>query len=131
MLESQEEMGKIERFEEIEAWKEACSLAEIIYKITKLERFSKNYGLKEQIQRASVSIASNIAEGFERQTKKEFIYFLYIAKGSAGEVRTLLYLGRKLNYFDESQYNEVLQKCIYVSNLIGKFIQYLKKYSNT
>ena len=86
MLESQEEMGKIERFEEIEAWKEACSLAEIIYKITKLERFSKNYGLKEQIQRASVSIASNIAEGFERQTKKEFIYFLYIAKGSAGEV---------------------------------------------
>ena len=124
-------MGEIRKFEDIEAWKEACNLAEMVYKMTRLDKFSKDYGLKEQIQRASVSVASNIAEGFERQTKKEFIQFLYIAKGSSGEVRTLLYLGRKLNYLDEKQYNEVLGKCVYVSNLLGKFIHYLKNYSNT
>jgi four helix bundle protein len=119
-------MGKIERFEDIEAWKEACKLAEKVYEITKNREFSRDFGLRDQIQRAVISIASNIAEGFERESTKEFIRFLYIAKGSSGEVRPQLYIANNFGYINEKDYNELISKAKYVSSLLGKFIKYLK-----
>ena len=82
---------KIEKFEDIVAWQNARILTQDIYA---LFRLNKDFGFKDQIQRAAVSVMSNIAEGYERQTNKEFAQFLYIAKGSCAEIRSLLYIGR-------------------------------------
>ena len=92
----------IEKFEDIIAWQKAGQLSLEIYK-----RFNtcRDFGFKNQIERAAVSIMNNIAEGFERRTNKEFINFLYIAKGSCGEVRSMLYLALRLNYIDKKEFN--------------------------
>jgi four helix bundle protein len=124
-------MGRIERFEDIEAWKESCKLAIKIYEITQKGAFSKDFGLRDQIQRAAVSIASNIAEGFERDSNKEFVRFLYIAKGSSGEVRTQLHIAKSLGYLGEKDYTELINNVYHVSSMIGKFIKYLKGLRNT
>ena len=120
-------MSKFERFEDIEAWKEGCRLATRVYEITKEGNFSKDWGLKDQIQRAAVSIPSNISEGFERDSKQEFIRFLSIAKGSAGEVRTQLYIAKNLEYIDAKTFDELTDKAKYVSSLIANLIKYLKR----
>jgi four helix bundle protein len=91
---------KIEKFEDLDVWQNAIELSVLIYEKFRL---CKDYGFKDQICRASVSVPSNIAEGFERQYNNEFIQYLYIAKGSAGEIRTQLYIGQKLNYLDENE----------------------------
>ena len=83
-------MAKIKRFEDIESWKKSRELAKSVYRITLNQRFARDFGLRDQIRRASVSILSNIAEGFERDGDKEFIQFLSLAKGSCGEVRAQL-----------------------------------------
>jgi len=85
-------MATFNNFEDIEAWQKARQLTKRIYEITKKGALAKDYGLKDQIRRASVSIMSNIAEGFERGGNKEFIQFLSTAKGSSGEVRSQLYV---------------------------------------
>ncbi len=82
----------IKNFEDLEIWKDARALMRAIYQLTKDPKFSKDFGLRDQIQRAAVSILSNIAEGFERGGNQEFIQFLYVAKGSCGEVRSQLYV---------------------------------------
>src|SRR5437870_6461434 len=82
----------IKHFEDLEVWKEARRLTRQVYRLTKDSRFSKDFGLSNQMQRAAVSIMSNIAEGFERGGNQEFIQFLYVAKGSCGEVRSQLYV---------------------------------------
>ena len=93
-------MAKFNSFEEIVSWQKARELNVEIYKITNSsDLFHKDFGLRDQIRRASISISSNVAEGFERQTTKEFIRFLYIAKASAGEVRSQLYLAFDLKYY--------------------------------
>ena len=92
---------KIEKFEDIVAWQNARILTQDIYA---LFRLNKDFGFKDQIQRAAVSVMSNIAEGYERQTNKEFAQFLYIAKGSCAEIRSLLYIGRDLKYITEEQF---------------------------
>jgi len=120
-------MSKFERFEDIAAWKEGCRLATRIYEITKTEKFSKDWGLKEQIQRAAVSIPSNISEGFERDSRQEFIRFLFIAKGSAGEVRTQLYIAKNLEYIDARTFDGLIDKAKYVSSLIANLIKYLRE----
>ena len=81
----------IQNFEDLEIWKEARGLTQAIYRLTRDSRFSKDFGLRDQIQRAAISIMSNIAEGFERGGNQEFIQFLYVAKGSCGEVRSQLH----------------------------------------
>ncbi len=91
---------KVEKYEDLDVWQNAIELSILIYEKLKL---CKDYSFRDQICRASVSVPSNIAEGFERQYNNEYIQFLYIAKGSAGEVRTQLYIGQKLNYFDEKE----------------------------
>lgn len=117
----------LKSFEEIESWKKSRVFNKLIYTITQQENFSKDFDLKRQIRRASVSISSNIAEGFERNTDKEFVYFLYVAKASAGEVRSQLYLANDLNYINNEDFNQLKNKVVEISKLIGGLIKYLKK----
>ncbi len=115
---------KIERFEEIKAWQKARILTAEIYDIFGK---SSDYGFSNQICRASVSIMNNIAEGFERHTKKEFTHFLFIAKGSCGEVRSMLYLAKDLNRISETQFNQLFQMTEECSKMLSGLIKYLRK----
>jgi four helix bundle protein len=119
-------MAKIEKFEDIIAWKKAMELCDLIYTCTNKEKFSKDFGLKDQIRRSSVSVVSNIAEGFEREGKNQFVYFLIIAKGSAGELRTQIYIAKNQNYITQEEFNSLNSKVIEVSKTIGGFISYLR-----
>ncbi|OWP84498.1 four helix bundle protein [Flavobacterium davisii] len=118
-------MGKFKSFEEIISWQKARVFNKKIYKITEGEFFKRDYDLVRQIRRASISISSNIAEGYERNTNKEFIQFLYIAKASAGEVRSQLYLALDLNYISEIEFEELFRNVSDISKLISGFIKYL------
>lgn len=123
---------KIARVEDIQAWQKARQLITEVYKVTtENERFSKDFGLKEQIRRASVSIMSNIAEGFSRQTNKEFIQFLYVARGSASEVQSQLYVALDLKYISEIEFKRVYELSEEVIKLISGFIRYLKRKTNS
>lgn len=121
------EMAKINSFEEINAWKESRDFNKVIYGLTNKGEFEKDFDLKRQIRRASVSISSNIAEGFERNTNKEFIHFLYISKASAGEVRSQLYLAMDLGYLEEKEFILLKEKIENISKMISGFIKYLDK----
>lgn len=113
---------KIEKFEDIVSWKKAKVLTIKIYK--KFET-CKDFGFRDQIQRASVSIMNNIAEGFERRGDKEFKHFLFIAKGSCGEVRSMLYLALELKYLTEEQFKENYDLSVEISKLLSGFIKTL------
>jgi four helix bundle protein len=119
-------MGTIERFEDIDAWKDARVLVKRIYEATGGGRFERDFGLRDQIRRAAVSAMSNIAEGFERASDKEFVRFLYMAKGSAGEVRSQLYVAADLGYLDKQHTDELIGLVEAVSRQIAGFIKYLK-----
>ena len=120
-------MAKFNSFEEIISWQKARELNSEIYKLTnKNNSFSKDFGLRDQIRRASVSVSSNIAEGFERETTKEFIRFLYIAKASAGEFRSQLYLAFDLEYVNEEEFEKLKLKVNEVSKLVSGLIKYLR-----
>jgi four helix bundle protein len=114
---------KINTFEEIESWKQAKEMTVHIYTL-----FSKNtdYGFCDQLQRASVSIMNNIAEGFERKSDKELSHFLFIAKGSAGEVRSMLILAKELSYISDDSYTKLVNQCVGISKKISAFISSLK-----
>jgi four helix bundle protein len=118
-------MGKFNSFEEINSWKKSRTFNKHIYEITNGSEFKKDYDLVRQIRRASISISSNIAEGFERNTDKEFTYFLYVAKASAAEVRSQLYLALDLNYINKNEFEELFNEISDVSKLISGFIKYL------
>jgi len=107
-------------FEDLDIWKEGMRLSVSTYKLMK---DCKDFGFKDQIQRASVPISSNIAEGFERQTNKEFIQFLYIAKGSCGELRTQIYLAKELEYLNSEDYKTMLEQSKLLSAKIQNFIK--------
>lgn len=117
-------MKKIECFEDLEIWKESMKLCTNIYS---LMNKCKDYSFKDQIQRSALSIPSNISEGYERQTNKEFIYFLYVAKGSCGELRTQLYLAKKLKYIESNDFNVLLDKAKYISSMLHNFIKIRKE----
>ena len=120
-------MAKFNSFEEIISWQKERELNIEIYKITNSnDLFYKDFGLRDQIRRASISITSNIVEGFERQITKEFIWFLYITKASAGEVRSQLYVAFDLNYIDNKEFNELKLKINDVSKLISGLLKYLQ-----
>jgi len=118
----------IKRFEEIEAWQTARDLTKLIYKGTEQGVFARDFGLKDQIRRASVSVMSNIAEGFESQTQQQFLRYLGIAKASAGEVRSQLYVSRDMNYLSEEQFTNLFQMAEKVSRQIARFISYLESH---
>ena len=120
-------MAKIEKFEDIEAWKSAREITRLIYQISSTGDFSKDFALVNQIRRASISVLSNIAEGFERSGDKEFIQFLTIAKGSCGEVRAQLYVAFDQNYIDKEQFILVQNKLIETSRMLSGLIKYLQQ----
>jgi four helix bundle protein len=118
-------MGKFNSFEEINSWQKARHFNKRVCEITDNQNFKRDFDLVRQIRRASISISSNIAEGFERNTDKEFIHFLYIAKASAGEVRSQLYLASDLNYIEKVEFEELFKNVSDISKLISGFIKYL------
>jgi four helix bundle protein len=118
-------MGTFKSFEEISSWKKAREFTKQIYQITENSNFKKDFDFVRQIRRASLSISSNIAEGFERNTDKEFIYFLYVAKASAGEVRSQIYLAFDLDYITKQEFEKLLEAITEVSKLLSGFIKYL------
>ncbi len=119
-------MASIKRFEELEAWKLARSLTVKIYGLAKVGEFSRDFGLRDQLCRAAVSIGSNIAEGFERQSDKSFLQFLSIAKGSAGEVRSQLYVALDLGYITQEQFQDIYDDTLNVAKMLSGLIEYLK-----
>ena len=110
-------------FQELEIWQESLKITCDIYETFKT---TKDFAFKDQIQRAAVSVMNNIAEGFERQSEKEFIKFLYYSKGSAGEVRSLLELAFKLNYIDTNRLQDLRSTCTILSVKIYRLIKYLE-----
>ena len=119
-------MAKIERFEDIEAWKKARVLTARLYAVTGGGAFARDFGLRDQIRRAAVSVMSNIAEGFERgRGDREFHHFLAMAKGSAGEVRCQLYVALDAGHLDQPTFDELTALATDVSRLLSRFMQYL------
>ena len=119
-------MARVERFEELDAWKKARHLTNIIYDLTDEPPFAKDFALRDQIRRAAVSILSNIAEGFERGSDTEFRNFLVIAKGSAGEVRAQLYVALDRHYFSAQKFDEAKEQCEQISAMLLRLIAYLR-----
>ena len=113
---------RIERFEDIRAWQKAKELSVAIYR---LFEHSKDFGFKDQIQRASVSVMNNIAEGFERRGNKEFAYFLYVAKGSCGELRSVLILAKELGKINDSDFELLFKQAEEISKMNSGFIKTL------
>ena len=119
-------MANIRRFEDIEAWKKARVLVKEVYQTTGEGKFAKDFSLRDQIRRAAVSIISNIAEGFSRQTDQEFVQFLYITKGSTSEVQSQLYAALDLDYINREEFERLYDEADQVARLISGFIKYLK-----
>jgi four helix bundle protein len=120
-------MATFQSFEEIEAWRKARVLTRRIYLVTDQGKFSKDFGLRDQIRRASVSIMSNIAEGCERSGNGEFGQFLAMAKGSAGEVRAQLYVAFDQGYLERNVFEELLGTAAQISRMLNGLMSYLRK----
>ena len=119
-------MAKIERFEDIEAWKKARELAKEIYAISNEGLFSRDFGLRDQIRRAAVSVMSNIAEGFESQSRMLFISFLYRARGSAAELRAQAYVALDSRHIDGADFDRIQQLSHKCGQQLYRFIEYLR-----
>ena len=120
-------MAKIERFEDIESWKKSRELAKSVYRITLNQPFARDFGLRDQIRRASVSILSNIAEGFQRDGDKEFVQFLSLAKGSCGEVRAQLYVALDQQYIAAEEFSSLSASATEISRMLSGLIKYLRQ----
>jgi len=120
-------MALIKRFEEIRAWQEARGLVKEIYQITRQGDFARDFGLKDQIQRASVSVMTNIAEGFDDDSKAEFARFLGYSRRSAVEVQSLLYAAFDIGYIDQTNFGKLYQQAEKTKTLVGGFRHALKK----
>ena len=121
---------KIEKFEDIKSWQKARELVKLVYSLTREENFRSDFSLRDQIQRASVSVMSNIAEGFDSGTQKSFINFLNYSYRSTSEVQSLLYVAIDLNYVSKVSFDNLYNRSSEIKKLIGGFIQYLKTTKN-
>jgi four helix bundle protein len=121
------EKKKIETFEDLRVWQQGIELVKLIYSMTKEGEISKDFGLRDQLRRATVSIPTNIAEGFERYSRKEYVNFLNIAKGSAGEVRSLLRVALEVEYLDESTYFRLYNLAQGLSRMLATQIQAINR----
>lgn len=121
------DMAKIERFEDIASWQLAREATSEIYRVSGRGDFSRDFGLRDQIRRSTVSIMSNIAEGFERGGDKEFLQFLSVAKGSCAEVRSHLYAALDQKYISEEEFARCSDKLIETGRLIGGLMKYLQQ----
>jgi four helix bundle protein len=120
-------MATIKQFEDLEVWKQSSQLAQAVFDASQRDLFSRDFALKDQINRSSGSIMDNIAEGFERDGRQEFIQFLSYAKASAGEVRSQLYRAYDRKYLSQDQFDELTSKAKEISKAVTGFIAYLKK----
>ena len=120
-------MSTIERFEDLEAWKRARTFAKLIHTVSGNGNFGRDFGLKDQIRRAANSIVSNIAEGFERDGDKEFLQYLYVAKGSGCEVRAQLYLAVDFEYITAEEFSQLRTKALELNRIISGLIKYLRQ----
>jgi four helix bundle protein len=121
-------MATVRQFEDLQVWQEARTLAQEAYRIANQGLFRRDFGLRDQITRAATSTMSNIAEGFERGSRKEFIQFLNIAKASNGEVRSQLYIALDQNYIDESKFSALRESTLSLSRRLASFISYLEAF---
>jgi four helix bundle protein len=119
-------MAGFTKFEDIEAWKKARELSKLVFEITQKDKFSKDFSLRDQIKRSSGSVMDNIAEGFERGGRKEFIQFLYIAKSSSAETKSQIYRAFDYGYISKNEFDNSYDKCNECSKIIAGLINYLK-----
>lgn len=119
-------MATIERFEDLKSWQKARELCDEIHSLTKKERFNRDFSLRDQINRSSGSVMDNIAEGFDRNSSKEFKQFLFISKGSCSEVKSQLYRAFDREYITKEEFDKVYGKADDTSKLIGGFLNYLR-----
>lgn len=119
-------MAKFERFEDIEAWKVARVLANLVYDLSDKGAFSRDFALRDQMRRAGISVISNIAEGFERDGNNEFIQFLSQAKGSAGELRGQSYMAWDRKYISQPEFDALQQRTSQTSRMISGLMSYLR-----
>jgi four helix bundle protein len=118
------------RFEELEVWQKAKELTNLIYRFSSSGAFARDFGLRDQMRRTSVSIMSNIAEGFESQTQAIFIQYLARAKGSAGELRAQLYIALEQEYMTGEEFESALSLAELCSKKLARFIHYLESQPN-
>ena len=118
---------KILKFEDLEIWKLSLKITKAIYDLTSEGKFSKDFGLRDQIRRAMISVSSNIVEGFEKRNNNEFIRFLRIAKGSTGEVRNQLYISLMVGYTTKVEFQKVDEELLKLAGKTGSLINYLEK----
>lgn len=122
---------KIQRFEDLECWKEARILMKMIYEIAKNNYILKDYRLKDQITGASISVMNNIAEGFDSQSDNEFIRFLIISRRSISEVETCLYIAIDQNYINEYDFKNIFNQCEKVKQVVDGLLRYLRLHRRT
>lgn len=121
-------MAKLDKIEDIVVWQLAMDLTNSIYSITNNNLFNKDFALRDQIRKSVISIPSNIAEGFERNSTNQFLYFLVIAKGSAGELRTQLLIAKNQNYISQAEFEKINNEVLEIGKKLGSFITYLKDF---
>lgn len=121
-------MGKIKQFEDLDIWKEATNIAIEIYLISESGKLKTDFGMKDQIRRAAMSISDNIAEGFEYESNLQFIRYLRYSKGSSGELRNKLYVLKKVHFIEEEFYFSMHKRLIDLSKQISGFIKYLREF---
>jgi four helix bundle protein len=107
------------RFEDLEVWKKAEDLAVAVYSASKKPPFSNDFALRDQVRRATISVMSNIAEGFERYSRAEFRHFLSIARGSTAEIRAQLHLAHRLQYLDTEAHRELEARCLEIARMLA------------
>ncbi|MEW6740129.1 MAG: four helix bundle protein [Nitrospirota bacterium] len=110
-------------FRELKVWQRAKDLAVYVCKVTNSGAFSKDFGLRDQIRRAAISIASNIAEGDERDTNKDSVRFLYISKGSLAELLTQIIISKEIGYLSDEEFEYISEECEMVGKMLGKLIK--------
>ncbi len=121
-------MGKIKQFEDLDIWKEATQVAIDIYLESKKGKLKTDFGMKDQIRKAAMSISDNISEGFEYENNKDFIRFLRYAKGSSGELRNKLYVLQKVDFISEETYIAMYNRLMSLSKQISGFMKYLREF---
>lgn len=118
-------MKTIAKFEDIEAWQRGRALTKRIYQVSSQKDFARDFGLRDQIRRAAVSVMSNIAEGYERDGNKEFLQFLSLAKGSVGEVKAQLYVALDTGFISQQEFHEIYELATQTGQLVGGFMRYI------
>ena len=121
-------MGKIERFEDLPIWKKAAEVSLNVYRISEKGKLKNDFSMKDQIKRAAFSISSNIAEGFEYGNNKDFVRFLRYAKGSAGELRSQIYILKEMQLIENTDYQKVNEQLLEISKQIAGFMKYLREH---